>query len=55
MLLRRKLPAMKVAMKKSEPKKRGPKMEFLKLNGDWQTAIKKSLQKKRPASGWPKN
>jgi len=30
------------------------KPEILKLNGSWQAAIKKSLQKKRPASGWPR-
>jgi hypothetical protein len=28
--------------------------DWLKLNGNWQAAIKKSLQKKRPVSGWPK-
>jgi hypothetical protein len=33
---------------------RGPKPEILKIEGDWTVAIKKSLQKKRPAGGWPK-
>jgi hypothetical protein len=33
---------------------RGPEPVRLKLNGNWQTAIKKSLQKKRPVAGWPK-
>lgn len=32
----------------------GPKPEVLKINGDWRDAVKKSLQKKKPASGWPK-
>jgi hypothetical protein len=54
MQLRRKLPQMKVAMKKREPMKRGTKPEMLKLNGNWQAGIKKSFQKKRSATGWPK-
>jgi hypothetical protein len=33
---------------------RGPKPEVLKINGDWQDAVKKSLEKKKPATGWPK-
>jgi hypothetical protein len=42
-------------MKKPAPKKKsGPEPEVLKLNGDWRELIKKSLQKKRPATGWPK-
>ena len=32
----------------------GPKRETLRLEGDWRDAIKKSLQKKKPAGGWPK-
>jgi hypothetical protein len=32
----------------------GPKPDILKIEGDWQDAIKKSLQKKKPAKGWPK-
>jgi hypothetical protein len=44
---------MKAATKRS-PMKRGTKPEMLKLNGSWQSAIKKSLQKKRPSIGWPK-
>jgi len=34
--------------------KRGPKADTLKLQGGWQTAMKKSLQKKKPPDGWPK-
>jgi hypothetical protein len=33
---------------------RGPKPEVLKIDGDWQEAIKRSLEKKKPADGWPK-
>jgi hypothetical protein len=32
----------------------GPKPEVLKVEGDWRAAVKKSLEKKRPATGWPK-
>ncbi|HEY7087930.1 MAG TPA: hypothetical protein VH518_07560 [Tepidisphaeraceae bacterium] len=42
-------------MAKKKPKsKRGPKPEILKIEGDWRNAVKKSLQKKKPATGWPK-
>jgi hypothetical protein len=37
--------------KKATP---GPKADRLKLHGNWQDAVKKSLEKKKPASGWPK-
>jgi hypothetical protein len=40
---------------KQAPKKRGPKPEVLKIEDiDWKDAIKKSLEKKPPAEGWPK-
>ena len=32
----------------------GPKPDALKLDGDWRDAVKKSLEKKKPAMGWPK-
>ena len=32
----------------------GPKPDVLKINGDWQDALKRSLTKKKPAGGWPK-
>jgi len=43
-------------MKKIKPKKKtpGPKPETLKINGAWQDAVKKSVQKKKPPEGWPK-
>jgi hypothetical protein len=34
--------------------KRGPKPDVLKIRGRWQDAMKRSLQKKKPAEGWPK-
>jgi hypothetical protein len=34
---------------------RGPKPYTLKIEGNWQTAVKKSLSKKKPATGWPKD
>lgn len=34
--------------------KRGPKADTLKIHGRWQDAMKQSLQKKKPADGWPK-
>ncbi len=32
----------------------GPKPGLLKIKGNWKDAVKKSLGKKKPASGWPK-
>jgi hypothetical protein len=40
---------------KENPDKRGPKPDLLKIDGDWKDAVKKSLTKKKPAGGWPKN
>jgi hypothetical protein len=40
-------------MAKKKPKP-GPTPHTLKINGDWKTAMKKSLTKKKPAKGWPK-
>jgi hypothetical protein len=45
---------MKKSTNKKPTAKRGPKEERLKLNGDWQAAIKQSFLVKRPAKGWPK-
>jgi hypothetical protein len=45
---------MKRAAKAATSKKRGPKEERLKINGNWQEAIKKSFLKKKPKDGWPK-
>ena len=43
-------------MPKKQPKKakRGPKPDTLKIDGNWQDAVKKSLEKKKPVGGWPK-
>ncbi len=32
----------------------GPKPDTLKIKGSWKAAVKRSLQKKKPAEGWPK-
>ena len=32
----------------------GPKPDVLKIDGDWQDAVEKSFQNKKPAGGWPK-
>jgi hypothetical protein len=39
---------------KKEPMVPGPKPDVLKIKGDWKKAVKKSLEKKKPPSGWPK-
>jgi hypothetical protein len=39
------------AKKKAKP---GPKEETLRIEGNWQDAVKKSLEVKKPATGWPK-
>jgi hypothetical protein len=45
----------KLRKKKSRKKETpGPKPDMLKIEGDWKDAVKKSLQKKKPAQGWPK-
>jgi hypothetical protein len=41
----------KATKKKATP---GPKPDTLKLSGKWRDAVKKSLTKKKPTSGWPK-
>jgi hypothetical protein len=48
----RKSSGKKAPMKsKSTP---GPKPDVLKVQGNWKNAIKVSLQKKKPAEGWPR-
>jgi hypothetical protein len=37
--------------RKSKP---GPKADVLKLEGNWEGLIEKSLKKKKPPEGWPK-
>jgi len=34
-------------------KQRGPKPDNLKLEGDWQEAVKTAIKKKKPKNGWP--
>jgi hypothetical protein len=41
------------ARKRKPKKKPGPKIQRLKLNTDWISAIKRSLAEKKPDSGWP--
>jgi hypothetical protein len=38
---------------KTAKKKRGPIADRVKIKGDWSEAMKKALEKKRPAEGWP--
>jgi hypothetical protein len=40
--------------KRQETSTPGPKPDMLKIAGNWQKAIKKSLGKKKPHEGWPK-
>jgi hypothetical protein len=40
--------------KKKPTTPRGPKPEVLKIKGDWKAAVKKSLAKKKPTDGWPR-
>jgi len=35
-------------------RKRGPKPDTLILKGEWETAVQKALEKRRPKKGWPK-
>ncbi len=38
-----------------KPLTRGPEPDLLKIDGDWRDAVKKSLENKKPATGWPKD
>ncbi len=38
---------------KSKTVKRGPEPEPKKAKGNWAEVMKKALEKKRPAAGWP--
>lgn len=37
-----------------EKQKTGPKEDRIKIDEDWEEAMKKALEKKRPEDGWPK-
>jgi hypothetical protein len=39
------------AKKKQTP---GPKPDLLKIDDNWRMVVKKSLEVKKPANGWPK-
>jgi len=39
--------------KKPKKLKRGPSPDRVKIKGDWTEAMKKALEKTRPAEGWP--
>lgn len=39
--------------KTKRKKKPGPKTERLKIGVDWVAAIRTSLRKRKPATGWP--
>ena len=41
-----------MASDNSKPKP-GPDEDRLQIDGDWEEALKKALQKKRPPEGWP--
>jgi hypothetical protein len=46
-----------VPKKKPTPKPKappGPKPETLKINGNWEDAVKRSFAKRKPKGGWPK-
>ncbi len=34
--------------------KPGPKPNHLKIDENWENAVKKAVQKKKPKNGWPK-
>lgn len=40
-------------MAKDRRDKPGPKPDHLKLEGDWEEAMKKALKKEKPKEGWP--
>ena len=33
----------------------GPEADRLKIDGDWKSAVKKALNKPKPAEGWPED
>jgi hypothetical protein len=37
-----------MAKKKASPKKRGPKPETFKIEGDWKEAVKRALKRGKP-------
>jgi hypothetical protein len=46
---------MEPKQEKPAPKEKpGPKPDILKIPGDWKDAVKKSLERRKPPAGWPK-
>lgn len=39
--------------KKKQKNKRGPKPDTLKIDDDWEQAMKKAIRKEKPEEGWP--
>lgn len=37
-----------------EDRKPGPDADRLKIEGDWEDAVKRALKKPQPIEGWPK-
>lgn len=40
-------------MAKREPNKPGPEPDRLQIEGEWEEAVDRALDKKRPVDGWP--
>lgn len=40
--------------KATKGRKRGPKPQVLKIEGNWEDAVRKSFHKRKPPEGWPK-
>ena len=40
-------------IEKKKPRPRGPDPEHLKIEGDWEEAVKKAVRKKRPPAAPP--
>ena len=51
--MEKKLPKPKTMEKES--KTPGPEPKLLKIDMDWEDAIKQSFDKKKPKAGWPKD
>jgi hypothetical protein len=53
--MKRKKPNQKRKQPEQQPTPQpGPKPDLLKIEGDWEEAVKKSLEKEKPPEGWPK-
>lgn len=45
--------AMKMPKNAKSMKSQGPNPEHVKIEGDWETAVGKALEKEQPKEGWP--